>query len=94
MITNTNKIWLGLLTASSIVVAYAKWHSLGYTHTATLGAGAVILYCLSYAFSGAIFGGVLSLLWMLLHRVATGITEFPFALLFSVWALFQVAAYY
>ena len=94
MNTNDIKIWLCMLTASSLIVACLKWSSLGFTHTATMGAGAVILYCISFGFSGALAGGLLSLLWMLGLRIFTGKKEFPFAILFSIWTLFQLAAYY
>lgn len=70
------------------------WSHLGFTHTATMGEIAVVVYCVSYGFSGALVGGLLSLLWMLGLRIFAGKREFPFALLFSFWVLFQVAAYY
>jgi len=59
-----------------------------------MGAGAVAIYCIVFGFSGALFGGLLSLLWMIGRRVITGSNEFPFALFFACWTLFQLAAYY
>ena len=94
MTANTKKIWLGVLSLSSLIVTFSELSRLGFTHTATMGYGAVIVYCVSYGFSGALVGAFISLLGMLGARVVGGKAIFPFVPMLSVWVLFQVAAYY
>lgn len=49
--------WLrALLTALSLAVSIAEWSKFGFQGTSQMGSVAVIVYCLSFGFAGAMFG--------------------------------------
>ena len=83
-----------LLAAASLTVFFLRWSHYGYAGTATMGAGAVAIGCLTYAFCGVIFGGVLIALIHLVSLARKTAVQFKLSLFNAVWAVFALSALY
>ena len=83
-----------ILAAASLVVFVLQWSHYNYSGTATVGAGSVVAGCLTYAFSGAIFGGALVGLVKLVSLATGNVAHFKYVLFNIVWFVFVASALY
>lgn len=92
--TKAQRIIAAIFTCLAAILFVKDWSKFGFTGTATAGAGAIMMHCFTYAFSGAIVAGFVGLLVSLSYKFFTGKYRFPYTVFLCIWGFILFGSLY